>query len=263
MYKCVLAFALSLAALAQAPTTDRVGFPEGYQKWTVLYTLDRSDNKQLRTIYGNEIAASVKDGGQANYPYGSVVVLETVAALKDADGNAVLDNRGRYQKDPAATPTINTMRKEKGFGAAYGAIRNGEWEYVAYTPAKTFSTAPQNSTTCANCHLQAGQGKDWVFRASGHFKNGVTESLGAVPSAIIKNYAFVPAVLTVKSGTFVTFYNDDVVAHNIADDFQGGWISANLQAGSGTQGILFTIPGEFNFHCAIHPNMKGKIIVVP
>jgi hypothetical protein len=258
-----LALVVSVISWAQAPATDRVGFPEGYQKWTMLYTLDRSDNKQVRTIYGNDIAAGVKDGGQANYPYGSVVVLETQAALKDADGNAVLDKNGRYQKDPAAAPTINTMRKEKGFGAAYGPLRNGEWEYVAYTPAKVFSTAPQNSTTCANCHLQAGQGKDWVFRASGHFKNGNPDFLGAVPSAIIKNYAFVPGVLTVKAGSFVTFYNDDVVAHNIADDFQGGWISANMQAGSGTQAIQFTVPGEFNFHCAIHPGMKGKIVVVP
>ena len=139
----ILATAAS-SALAQAPTEDRVGFPEGYQNWTVLYTLDRSDNKQLRTIYANDKASSVVDGSQGNYPYSSVVVLETWAALKDADGNAVLDSRGRYQRDPAATPTVNTMRKERGFGVAYGANRNGEWEYVGYTPARAFSTAPQN-----------------------------------------------------------------------------------------------------------------------
>ncbi len=41
-------------------------FPEGYKDWTVLYVLNRSHNKQLRTIYGNDKAASVTDGGQAN-----------------------------------------------------------------------------------------------------------------------------------------------------------------------------------------------------
>lgn len=249
------------AVFAQAPATDRVGFPDGYQKWALFYVLDRSDNKQVRSIYGNDIAASVKDGGQANYPYGSVLVLETQAALKDADGNPILDARGRYQKDIAAIPTVNTMRKEKGFGVAYGAIRNGEWEYVGYTPTGGYGTLPQNSTGCANCHLQAAAGKDWVFRGSGHYKNGNLNSLGAVPGAIIKNYAFVPGVVTVKAGSTVTFYNDDVVTHNIADDFAGGWISANLQAGSGSQSIPFTIPGEFNFHCTIHPGMKGKIVV--
>lgn len=256
-----LVLAASLNAFAQAPAVDRVGFPEGYQKWPLFYTLDRSDNKQVRTIYGNDIAASVKDGGQSNYPYGSVLVLETVTSLKDADGNPILDSGGRYQKDPTAAITVFTMRKGKDFGAAYGPLRNGEWEYVAYTAAGGYSTMPQNSQTCASCHLQASQGKDWVFRGSGHFKNGNMSSLGAVPNAIIKNYAFVPGVLTIKAGSTVTFYNDDVVAHNIADDFAGGWISANLQAGSGTQSIPFTVPGEFNFHCAIHPNMKGKIVV--
>ena len=261
MKRLTLSLMLTNMAFAQAPTEDRVGFPEGYQKWTVFYTLDRSDNKQLRTIYGNDIAASVKDGGQANYPYGSVMVLETYSAMKDAAGNAILDSKGRYQRDLNTTPTVNTMRKEKGFGAAYGAIRNGEWEYVGYTPTRGYSTLPQNSTGCANCHLQATQGKDWVFRGAGHFKNGNPDSLGAVPGAIIKNYAFVPGTLTVKAGSVVTFYNDDVVTHNIADDFAGGWISANLQAGSGSQSIPFTVPGEFNFHCTIHPNMKGKIVV--
>ena len=82
----------------------------------MLYVLYRSDHKKLRTIYGNDKAASVTGGGQPNYPYGSVMVLETWSALKDADAN--------------------TMRKEKGFGAAYGAARNGEREYVGYTLAR-------------------------------------------------------------------------------------------------------------------------------
>jgi hypothetical protein len=73
------------------------------------------------------------------------------------------------------------MRKEKGFGVDYGPNRNGEWEYVAYHPDGTYQTMPQNSFSCAICHLQAGQGKDWVFRAALHFDN----ANGAVPTGII------------------------------------------------------------------------------
>lgn len=256
--------AAALSAFAQSPNTDRVGFPEGYQKWTVLYTLDRSDNKQVRTIYGNDLAAGVTDATGPNYPYDSVMVLEIQNALRDAAGNAILDSKGRYQKDPAAPPTINVMRKGKGFGTKYGNARNGEWEYVGYTPTGTFATAPENSLTCANCHLQAGKGKDWAFRGAAFYRNTASpEALGAVPNAIIKNYAFVPGAITVPAGSLVTFYNEDVVAHNIADDFQGGWISANLPAITGSQGIQLNVPGEFAFHCTIHPNMKGKIIVTP
>jgi plastocyanin len=264
---CPILIAVSLiwtgeAQTPGAPATDRVGFPEGYTTWTQLYVLDRPDTRQIRSVWANDIAAGIADGSQANYPYGSVVVMEAWAALKDADGNAILDANGRFQKDPAAAPVINTMRKEKGFGAAYGALRNGEWEYVAYTANKAFSTTPQNSFACANCHLQAGQGKDWVFRAAFKFKGGGTsQSTGAVPYSIIKNYAYVPGSLTVKRGQTITMYNDDVVAHTIADDVAGGWISQQLKAGSGTISLVFDTPGTFQFHCSIHPNMKGKIVV--
>ena len=82
-----------------------------------------------------------------------------------------------------------------------------------------------------------------------------------MPGAIIKNYAFVPGTLTVKVGTTVIFYNDDVIQHNIADDFPQGWVSPNMKAGSGTLAVTFKEVGEFNYHCGIHPNMKGKVIV--
>lgn len=261
------AFAFVFAAFAQnppAPTEDRVGFPEGYANWTKLYTFDRPDNRQIRTVYANDAAASVTDGNQANYPYGSVIVMETWNALRDAAGNAILDSKGRFQKDPAATPAVFTMRKERGFGTAYGPNQTGEWEYVSYTPARTFATAPSGSFACASCHLQAGKGKDWVFRAAYRFKGGGDDqSTGAVPSGVIKNYAFLPGTLTVKAGVPVTFYNDDVVAHTFSDDFTGGWTSQQLKAGSGSITLTFPTPGEFNYHCSIHPNMRGKIVVVP
>lgn len=58
-----------------APTVDRVGFPAGYQNWTLLYTFDRPDNKQVRIIYGNVLAASAVRGGEFDYPQGSILVM--------------------------------------------------------------------------------------------------------------------------------------------------------------------------------------------
>jgi plastocyanin len=252
-----------LAVKAQnppAPTVDRVGFPANYQSsMNLLYVFDRPDNKQVHTAYANASAFGVKNGAQNDYPYGSVIVFENWPALQDAQGVAVLDANGRFTKDPAATPTINVMRKEKGFGVDYGPNRNGEWEYVAYTPAGNYATAPQNSFTCAVCHLQAGQGKDWVFRAALHFNN----ASGAVPGAVIKNYAFVPGTMHVKAGAMVTLYNDDVVRHTIVDDSPGGFASPLISAGSSIQLQFGDTPFEWDFHCSIHPGMKGKIIVDP
>ena len=188
-----------------APEEDRVGFPKDYAtQMRVLYVFDRADNRQVRTIYGNNLAASVTNGlSAADYPYGSVLVMETWRALQTGAGVPVLDENGRFQKDSAAVPTLFVMRKERGFGVAYGPNRTGEWEYVAYRPDGSHQTTPRNSFGCAQCHVQAGGARDWVFRHGAMLRGGS----GALPDAVIMNYRFVPGEIRVKSGQFVTFYN--------------------------------------------------------
>jgi hypothetical protein len=56
------------------------------------------------------------------------------------------------------------MRREKGFGEAYGKNRTGEWEYVEYRADKSYITAPQKSFACAECHVKAGRERDFVYR---------------------------------------------------------------------------------------------------
>jgi len=226
----------------------------------VLYVFDRPDNKTVNKVYANAPVFTVqRDGTQSNYPYGSILVLETWQTLKDAQGVPILDPNGRYQPDPSVAPGAAVMRKEKGFGVDYGPNRNGEWEYAAYRPDGTPALPPQQTFICAVCHLQAGQGKDWVFRAALHFNN----ASGAVPGAVIKAYAFVPGTMHVKAGSTLTMYNDDVVAHTIADDAAGGFQSAVINAGGSIDLKFPDTPFEWDFHCSIHPAMKGKIIVDP
>ncbi len=240
-----------------APATDNVGFPANYQTaMQVLYVFDRPDLKQVRTVYANSQAVQIKYDEDYKYPYGSVLVMENWRALQDADGNPILDANGRYQKDPAAAPTIFAMRKEAGYGAPYGPNRTGEWEYVAYRPDGTYQTTPQNSFSCAQCHRQSNATRDWTFRTSQTFFEGS----GATVDATIRNYKFVPGELHVKSGSFVTFYNDDVVEHNIVDAVAGGSDSGRLHAGR-TITYRFDTPGEFNFRCTLHQNMRGKVVV--
>jgi len=242
-----------------APMIDRVGFPTGYQNWKVVYVFDRPDNKSVRTIYGNDPALATDPNMLFNYPYGSILVMEVWGALLDANTNPVLDANGRFQKDPAKTPTVFVMRKEKNFGVDYGPNRNGEWEYVAYHPDGTYSTLPQNSFSCAVCHLQANTNKDWVFRFGLH----TAMATGAVPDGTIMNYKYVPNVITISKNNVVTIYNGDVVAHTLADDDANAkWGPISIPAGA-TVTIRFppNQTGTFNFHCTIHANMHGSVIV--
>ena len=238
-----------------APSIDRVGFPADYKNWTVMYIFDRPDNKSVRTVYANEQGLTIDNLGQ--YPYGAIIAMETWRSLQDAAGTPILDERGRFQKDPAATPNLFVMRKERGFGVDYGENRNGEWEYVAYRPDGTFQTAPQNSFACAVCHLQAGQSKDWVFRGGLHFNN----ASGSVPYGTIQHYRFVPDLLSAKADGTITIYNDDVIEHTFADVGDSTWGPIHIKPGSS---ITITFPnqtGEFNFRCTLHANMRGKVIV--
>jgi plastocyanin len=89
---------------------------------------------------------------------------------------------------------------------------------------------------------------------------------GAVPTGVMRDYQFVPVVLHVKSGSTVTLYNDDVIAHRIADDDPRGFaMSQDIKAGSSVSLKFGTVTSPFSwtFHCSIHPTMKGTIIVDP
>jgi plastocyanin len=255
---------ISMGLIGQTPTgpsIDRVGFPADYtKKMKVLYVYDRPDNKQVRTIYANDPVFEVSTATQNDYPYGSILVMETWRSMQDSQGIPILDANGRYQKDPAATPTLFVMRKEKGFGAEYGPVRNGEWEYVAYRPDGTYNTTPQASFSCATCHLQATQWKDWVFRAGLKFSG----ASGANPAAVMRDYTFVPGTLHIKPNSTVTFYNDDVIAHHIADDDTRGFsVAQDIRAGGSVALKFGPVPFTWTFHCAIHPGMRGTIVVDP
>ncbi|MBL8233272.1 MAG: cytochrome P460 family protein [Bryobacterales bacterium] len=254
---CLGAIITSQGQAPPAPTVDRVGFPQDYASWQKLYVFDRPDTRQVRTIYANEKALEANSDNQFNYPYGSVLVMETWRALQ-TPAAPTLDAEGRYQKDPAAAPTLFVMRKERGFGEAYGPNRNGEWEYMSYRPDGSVATAPQNTASCAICHLQAGQSKDYVMRAGLKFSG----ASGAVPDAVIQNYRFIPGELRVKAGSVVTFYNDDVTEHTITDIAPNGGDTGRIRAGASV-GIKFDTPMEFEFRCTIHPAMRGKVIVEP
>jgi plastocyanin len=78
---------------------------------------------------------------------------------------------------------------------------------------------------------------------------------------VIDNFAFTPAVLTVKPGATVTFENDDGTIHTIvggAGIFRSKALDTNDKFS-----VTFDKRGEIAYFCGLHPYMKGKIIVVP
>jgi plastocyanin len=79
--------------------------------------------------------------------------------------------------------------------------------------------------------------------------------------ATIQNIAFSPTSITVARGTTVTWTNLDSVAHTVTAD-DGSWGSGTLGHGA-TYSHVFTSPGTYTYHCAIHPFMTGTVMVTP
>ena len=78
-------------------------------------------------------------------------------------------------------------------------------------------------------------------------------------SATIQIFAFSPNPLTIARGSTVTWTNQDGAPHTVTAD-DGSWGSSTLRQG-GTYSHVFTSPGSYPYHCAIHPYMTGTVVV--
>jgi plastocyanin len=84
----------------------------------------------------------------------------------------------------------------------------------------------------------------------------VTISGGA---ASLTTSAFGANPLTVSAGTTISWLNDDSTTHTSTAD-GGQWSSGSIPPG-GRFNFTFASAGRFTYHCQIHPNMTGTIVV--
>ena len=75
----------------------------------------------------------------------------------------------------------------------------------------------------------------------------------------IKAFQFVPAILTVKAGTAVTWVNHDEEPHNVVS-LERVFRSKAIDGGDKFS-VVLDKPGTYNYLCAVHPHMRGKIVV--
>ncbi len=139
-----------------------MAFPRTTPRPSRYCDLARPEKQQIVTVFGNQRTASVHKAGDLPYPYGSVIVMETAGALKDEEGKPRAGESGQIPKGDVVG--LHVMRREQGFGAAYGNNRTDEWEYVEYRPDGTYLTPPARSFACAECHVKAGQDRNFVYR---------------------------------------------------------------------------------------------------
>ena len=125
-----------------------LALPAGYKAWPrFLSTIDRPDVKQVREIYLNPVAASIRPG--ESFAPGSRFVMEIYAAATQPDGSLRMEG-GRLVK--GGLLHVYVMGKQEGWGGdVVEALRTGNWIYAAYKPDGTANTPIVN--TCRGCHV--------------------------------------------------------------------------------------------------------------
>ena len=86
-----------------------------------------------------------------------------------------------------------------------------------------------------------------------------TMSGGAGAKVSISNFAFVDATVTISPGQRVTWSNDDAAPHAVA--FKDGSAGARSLSPGETFSRVFDKAGTYEYFCAFHPYMTGKVVV--
>ena len=89
-----------------------------------------------------------------------------------------------------------------------------------------------------------------------------TRAVGAEETTTtIDDSTFTPAQITVRAGTKVTWVNNDDVPHTATSTAKPRSFDSRTLDTDGKFSHMFTTPGTYDYFCAVHPHMTGRIIV--
>jgi plastocyanin len=88
------------------------------------------------------------------------------------------------------------------------------------------------------------------------------DSVFIAPGAADPNndQSFVPQFISMPIKSMVSWTNDDSIQHTVTSDEEGLFNSGPISPGD-TFDNAFDSPGEFGYHCSIHPFMTGRVMV--
>jgi len=100
-----------------------------------------------------------------------------------------------------------------------------------------------------------------LMRVQAAAPTGDTPATTDKHEVVIDNFAFKPKTLTVTTGTKVTWINRDDVPHTATAKVKPRAFDSGTLDTDGHYSFVFTRPGTYDYFCAVHPHMIGKVIV--
>lgn len=117
--------------------------------------------------------------------------------------------------------------------------------------------------------VATGQGPSGQFRVGEPktdeaYGRPAEQLAGSSDVVTIENNRFRPNPNSVIAGTTVTWGNADAYQHNISSGARNapdGRFSGDLPDAQASVAFTFTEPGTYAYHCNIHPDMNGQVVV--
>jgi len=264
--RCAILAALSILTGSAAGKSDeeppRVTFPVNYASWVLYNVIDREDQREVHEQYTSREALDAATAGKP-LPYGTIVVSANHKAQLDIQGRPRRDSKGSFIAGDLDRITV--MEKRPGWGAEYpDELRNGEWEFAAFTPDGR-RNAQVPAQTCMACHKPHAH-LDYIKTYFAMGGRRVEDSPAPVPAGAsvttVVRFSVRPARVTVQAGTPVSWINADEVAHQFAIHGTAVTTAYFLKGGTGT--IVLREPGIYSYEDTFYPNveaLKGVIEV--
>jgi amicyanin len=98
----------------------------------------------------------------------------------------------------------------------------------------------------------------FFFAAASHAE-GATAAPVSSYKVTIDNFTFTPAEIAVPAGATVTFSNADDIPHVVAAVNKA--FRSKAMDTDESYSFTFATPGTYDYFCALHPHMQGKVIV--
>ena len=152
------------AAVSAAPRvvpSGGSGYPANYQAFAALGSAFNERSSEVTTTFVNPTAAGIERTRQLPYPDATVFVMEFASARRDGEAQLLRDSAGEVLKGEILH--VDVMRK-RGAGERAAGVDVSAWEFTSYRSDGSVAIAPADAAHCADCHRNAGEERDFVFR---------------------------------------------------------------------------------------------------
>jgi len=264
--RCTVIALMCLFAIPVAPVdagSERVAFPAAFKSGVLYNVVDRDDQKEVHQQYTSREAIEAAQAGKP-LPVGTVITSANYKALLDPQGNPIRDARGNLVA--SELDRVAVMQKRQGAGAAYPEnLRNGDWEFAAFTADGKFNPQAPAAEVCMACH-KPHERLDYVKTYFAMAGKRVESNPSPVPPgaviATVVHFSVNPSRLIVPVGTPVTWINIDDAAHQFLVEGAGMKTEYLLKGQTGT--VVLKEPGVYKYGDTFYPateSLRGVIEV--